>query len=184
MLRRAVVVLASLALSAGLAACGNKQSRITHAETEGIYVDLGKLKYQVQISRPLNPNDAEDKEYLRGVTDTLGPEDTWFAVFVRVQNESNSFQHPATSYDITDTLNNTFNPVHVDTSANAFAYNPVGIPGKGLLPGPNSLPAQTSINGELLLFKIPRTNLDNRPLVLQIHDPANFQTVDTVNLDV
>jgi hypothetical protein len=184
MLRRAVVVLASLALAVGLAACGNKQSRITHAETEGVYVDLGKLKYQVEISRPLNPSDSEDKEYLRGVTDTLGPQDSWFAVFVRVQNESNSFQHPATTYDITDTLNNTFNPVHIDTNANAFAYNPVGIPGKGLLPGPNSVPAQTSINGELLLFKIPRTNLDNRPLVLQIHDPANFQTVDTVNLDV
>jgi hypothetical protein len=184
MLRRALVALAALALVVGLTACGNKQSRITHAETEGIYVDLGKLKYQVQISRPLNANDSEDKEYLRGVSDTLGPQDTWFAVFVRVENESNSFQHPATSYDITDTLDNTFNPVAIDAKANPFAYNPVGIPGKGLLPGPNSLPAQTSINGELLLFKIPRTNLDNRPLVLKIHDPSNFQTVDTVNLDV
>ena len=184
MLRRTLVVLMSLALVAGLTACGNKKSRITHAETEGIYVDLGSLKYQVQISRPLNPNDIEDREYLRGVSDTLGPQDEWFAVFVRVQNESNRFQRPATQYDITDTLNNTFNPVNVDTKANSFAYNPTGIPGKGLLPNPDSLPAQTSINGEMLLFKIPRTNLDNRPLILQIHDPQNFQTVDTVTLDV
>jgi hypothetical protein len=184
MLRRTLVVLMSLVLVAGLSACGNKKSRTTHAETEGVYVDLGKLKYQVQISRPLNAADTEDKEYLRGVSDTLGPQDTWFAVFVRVQNESDSFQSPATQYDIVDTLNNTFNPVAIDTKANSFAYDPVRIPGKGLLPNPNSLPAQTSINGELLLFKIPRLNLDNRPLVLQIHDPANFQTVDTVNLDV
>lgn len=184
MLRRALVVLMSLVLVVGLTACGNKKSRITHAETEGVYVDLGKMKYQVEISRPLNAADTEDKEYLRGVSDTLGPQDTWFAVFVRVQNESNSFQHPATQYDIVDTLNNTFNPVAVDAKANPFAYDPAPIPGKGLLPNPDSLPAQTSINGELLLFKIPRLNLDNRPLVLQIHDPANFQTVDTVNLDV
>jgi hypothetical protein len=184
MLRRALVVLMSLALVVGLTACGNKKSRITHAETEGVYVDLGKLKYQVQISRPLNAQDAEDKEFLRGVSDTLGTQDTWFAVFVRVENESSSFQRPAQQYDIKDTLNNTFNPVSIDTKANSFAYNPVGIVGKGVMPGPNSVPAQTSINGELLLFKIPRQDLDNRPLVLQIHDPQNFQTVDTVTLDV
>lgn len=184
MLRRSLVVLMSLALVVGLGACGNKKSRITHAETEGTYVDLGSLKYQVQISRPLNPQDVEDREYLRGVSDTLGPTDEWFAVFIRVQNESHRFQRPATQYDIVDTLNNTFNPVSVDTKANSFAYNPVPIAGSGLLPSPDSLPAQTSINGEMLLFKIPRTNLDNRPLVLQIHDPSNFQTFDTVNLDV
>src|SRR5690242_1642572 len=104
MLRRVLVVLMSLVLVAGLTACGNKKSRITHAETEGVYVDLGNLKYQVQISRPLNPNDVEDREYLRGVSDSLGPQDEWFAVFVRVQNESKSFEKPATQYDITDTL--------------------------------------------------------------------------------
>ncbi|HET8537834.1 MAG TPA: hypothetical protein VFL73_11710 [Solirubrobacteraceae bacterium] len=184
MLRRVLVVVMSLVLVASLTACGNKQSRITHAETEGVYVDLGNLKYQVQISRPLNPQDIEDREYLRGVSDTLGPQDEWFAVFVRVENASHKFEKPATQYDITDTLNNTFNPVNVDTKANSFAYNPIGIPGNGVIPNPDSLPAQTSINGEMLLFKIPRTNLDNRPLILQIHDPQNFQTVDTVTLDV
>jgi hypothetical protein len=184
MLRRVLVVLMSLALVAGLTACGNKKSRITHAETEGVYVDLGKLKYQVQISRPLNAQAAEDKEFLRGVSDTLGTQDTWFAVFMRVENESNRFQHPAQQYEITDTLNNKFTPVSIDTKSNPFAYDPVGIVGKGVMPGPNSIPAQTSINGELLLFKIPRQDLDNRPLVLQIHDPSNFQTVDTVVLDV
>jgi hypothetical protein len=184
MLRRTLAVALSLALVAALSACGNKQSRITHAETEGIYVDLGHLKYQVEISRQLNAADIEDREYLRGVSDTLGPQDTWFAVFVRVQNESKSVQHPAQQYDITDTLDNVFTPVSIDTRANPFAYDPVGIPGKGLLPNDNSTAAQNSINGELLLFKIPRANLDNRPLVLKIHDPANFQTVGTVNLDV
>lgn len=184
MLRRVLVVLMSVVLVAGLSACGNKKSRITHAETEGVYVDLGSLKYQVQISRPLNGADAEDKEYLRGVSDTLGPTDTWFAVFVRVENMSHHFQQPATQYDIVDTLNNTFNPVSIDAKSNPFAYDPVGIAGKAVLPGPNSIPAQTSINGELLLFKIPTLDLDNRPLVLQIHDPANYQSTDTVVLDV
>jgi hypothetical protein len=184
MFRRWIAVALSLALVGSLSACGNKQSKTLRAETEGIYVDLGNLKYQVEISRPLNAADVEDREYLRGVTDTLGPEDVWFAVFVRVQNESGSSQKPATQFDITDTQENEFHPVSIDTKANDFAYDPVTIPDDGLLPNVDAIAAQNSINGELLLFKMPRTTLDNRPLELKIHDPANFQQVGTVNLDV
>ncbi len=74
MLRRTLAVVLSLALVLALAACGNKQDKTLKAETEGIYIDLGEMKYQVQISRQLNAADPEDSEFLRGVTDTLGPE--------------------------------------------------------------------------------------------------------------
>ena len=184
MLRRMLAVVLSLALVLALAACGNKQDKTLKAETEGIYIDLGEMKYQVQISRQLNAADPEDSEFLRGVTDTLGPEDVWFAVFVRVQNESDKTQQPATQFDITDTQENEFNPVAIDKASNVFAYDPVSIPGKGLLPNVNSVAAQTSIGGQLLLFKMPRTTLDNRPLELKIHNPDDFQSVGTVNLDV
>jgi hypothetical protein len=184
MLRRALVFALALALVGGLSACGNKQSKTLKAETEGTYVDLGDLKYQVQISRQLNPADVEDREYLKGVTDSLGPDDLWFAVFVRVQNESDKTQKPATTYEITDTEDNQYNPVAIDTKSNDFAYDPLPIVGKGLLPNPNSIAAQNSINGQMLLFKIPRTSLDNRPLELKIHNPDDPTQVATVNLDV
>jgi hypothetical protein len=188
MLRRVLVALLSLALVAGLTACGNKKSRITHGETEGTYVDLGSLKYQVQISRQLNPRAVEDSEFLVGVRDQLSPQDAWFAVFMRVQNQSHHFERPATQYEIVDTQAHVFTPVTIDTRTNVFAYNPIPIPGESsdlsVLPNPNSAAAANSINGELVLFKIPVTDLDNRPLVLRIHDPANAQTVATVNLDV
>src|SRR4051794_26014007 len=184
MLRRCLAVALSLALVAAVSACGNKQSQIKHGDTEGAYIDVGDLKYQVEISRQLNPTDTEDREYLRGVTDTLGTDDVWFALFVRVENTTDSVQHPAQQYDITDTLGNTFRPVAIDARSNPYAYTPVAIAGNSLLPSPDSTAAQNSINGQLLLFKIPRQNLDNRPLVLTIHDPANSQTVGTVNLDV
>ena len=32
------------------------------------YLDVGDLKYQVQVSRQLNPSDTEDKAYLAGLT--------------------------------------------------------------------------------------------------------------------
>jgi hypothetical protein len=184
MLRRLMVLVLSLALVGGLSACGNKQSKTLKAETEGTYVDLGDLKYQVEISRPLNPSDIEDREYLKGVTDQLGTDDLWFAVFVRVQNESNKAQKPATQFEINDTEENTYNPVAIDAKSNDFAYDPVPIQGKGLLPNADSAAAQNSINGQLLLFKIPRKSLDNRPLELKIHNPDDFQQVATVNLDV
>ena len=184
MLRRMLAVALSLALVASLAACGNKQDKTLTAETEGIYIDLGELKYQVQISRPLNAADIEDRDFVRGVSDKLGPEDVWFAVFVRVQNESSKTQKPATQFDITDTEEHQFNPVSIDTKINLFAYNPVPLEGKGLLPNPDATAAQNSINGELLLFKMPRTTLDNRPLELKIHNPDDFQQFGTVNLDV
>jgi hypothetical protein len=184
MLRRTLAVALSLALVPALAACGNKQSKTLKAETEGIYIDLGQLKYQVEISRQINPADIEDREFLRGVSEQLGPEDVWFAVFVRVQNESDNPQKPASQFDITDTQENEFNPVSIDTKSNDFAYDPVLIPGKGLLPNQDSIAAQNSINGELLLFKMPRSTLDNRPLELKIHNPDDFQQFGTVNLDV
>lgn len=184
MLRRTLAVVLSLALVPALAACGHKQSKTFKAETEGTYVDLGDMKYQVEISRQLNAADPEDREFLRGVTDTLGAEDVWFAVFVRVQNESGKAQKPATQFDITDTEENEFNPVAIDKASNDFAYDPVLIPGKGLLPNVNAVASQTSIGGELLLFKMPRSTLDNRPLELKIHNPDDFQSVGTVNLDV
>ena len=57
MTRLARLVLLSLAALAALAAagCGNKDDDRTVAETEGIYVAVDELTYQVQISRILNP---------------------------------------------------------------------------------------------------------------------------------
>ena len=184
MLRRTLAIALSLALVASLAACGNKQKKTLKAETEGIYLDIGDMKYQVEISRQLNPADVEDREYLKGVNAVNGPDDVWFAVFVRVQNESDKTQKPATAYEITDTQGNTYTPVSIDTKSNDFAYDPVPIVGKGLLPNPDSIAAQNSINGQLLLFQIPRTSLDNRPLELKITNPIDSQQVATVNLDV
>jgi hypothetical protein len=184
MLRRVLMIVLSLALVGAVSACGNKQDKTLTAETEGTYVDLGDLKYQVQISRQLNPASVEDSAYLKGVTDQLGPDDVWFAVFMRVQNGSDKSQKPATTYEITDTQENQYNPVAIDLKSNDFGYDPVAIPGKGILPDPDATAAQNSINGQLLLFKIPRASLDNRPLELKIHNPDDFQQVAVVNLDV
>ena len=69
---RIPAVLLSLALATTLAACGaNDQPEQRNesfqsvnaqvAETEGIYPDVDGLKYQVQISRQLNPGLVDDR---------------------------------------------------------------------------------------------------------------------------
>lgn len=184
LLRRVLMVLLSLALVGAVSACGNKQDKTLTAETEGPYLDVGDLQYQVQISRQLNPYDIEDRAYLKGVTDQLQPGEVWFAVFMNVSNPTDKTQQPAKAYEITDTQGNTFTPVSIDLKSNDYGYEGLPIPGKGVLPNPNETAAQNSINGRLLLFKIPLSSLDNRPLELKIHNPDDPQQVGSVNLDV
>lgn len=184
--RRPSTLLALLVVPLVLGACGNKKSVTTTGDTEGTYLDVGPLKYQVQISRQLNPKAVEDSQFLKGIAPSargLKADEVWFAVFVRVENETKHFQRPATAYSIHDTEGNVYTPLTLSTQ-NPFAYNPVPVRPHSLIPLPDSVAAQTSIGGELLLFKFPRTSLDNRPLQLIIKSPGGPPPVATVDLDV
>src|SRR5882757_8107053 len=89
-LRRSFSALLVAACVAGLTACGDDgPQRIS--ESEGTYVTVDHLRYQVEISRQLNPTDVEDRDYLTGVAPaeaTLKPDEVWFGVFVRVSNNA------------------------------------------------------------------------------------------------
>src|SRR3954447_12469353 len=101
----AVAAFACLAL----AGCGEKTDITTFAETEGIYLDVGNLVYQVQLSRYLNPADVEDREYLVGVPADeaqLTADEIWFGVWMRVKNYSDETLTPTTQFRITDTEKN------------------------------------------------------------------------------
>jgi hypothetical protein len=182
---RRVLVLAACALVVG--GCGNKQSEIKFSETEGLYLDLGGLKYQVQISRQLNPYDVEDRSYLEGVPSELArvaPGDSWFAVFIRVENGSGKALPAADSFKLSDTQEHTFLPVPIAKS-NPFAYAATNVGPKSNLP-PNQSVAQLneSIGGSLVLFKVPVAAYANRPLELTIKNPRNPRDTASVDLDV
>jgi hypothetical protein len=184
---RPITLAAAAVLSLALGACGNKVAKVTHGDTEGAYLDVGGLNYQVQISRALNPRDSEDRDYLIGVNRAeaaLTPGETWFGVFIRVQNTSTKTAHQAaTEYQIRDTQGMVFRPVPLGAD-NVFAYRAGNLAPKGIIPGGDSAAAETPIQGSLLLFKIPYANLENRPLELEIVSPKNAQDTATVALDV
>ncbi|HEY6889338.1 MAG TPA: hypothetical protein VI300_16200 [Solirubrobacter sp.] len=169
MLRKLVLLVFAAAFLAG---CGNKVATITSAETEGVYVDVGGLTYQVQLSRYLNPGDVEDKQYLQGLPPGVSPQlpgdETWFGVWMRVKNYSDPPIMPTDQFVIEDTEGNKFEPVPLDAKTNVFVYVPSLLHHAQVLPIPDSAASSGPIQGSLILFRLKVNSLQNRPLKLTI----------------
>jgi hypothetical protein len=184
---RLLVLLAlAVATASALAGCGNKHATRTVAETEGIYVDVGELKYQVQISRILNPDDVEDRSYLEGLpagTTPPTPGEAWFGVWMRVQNTtSEDTFEAAEEFEIVDTQEHVFRPVELE--GNPFAYAPQPVGPNTVVPNSESAAGQGVIQGSLILFKVTTEALQNRPLEFKIHSPQSPDEFGIVDLDV
>jgi hypothetical protein len=172
MLRRARLVLPLLAalvlglLALTVSACG--YSSDSKDVVEGEVVELGDLKYQVVFSRFLNPKDNEDSAYLVG---QAPPEkgSTYFGVFLEVQNKSEKTQKLAESFKISDADGQTFKAI---PSESLYAF-PLGgeVESQEPIPAPDSTPQQGPIEGSLVLFELPSSASENRPLTLFIAGP-------------
>ena len=192
---RIPAVLLSLALAATLAACGaNDQPEQRNesfqsvnaqvAETEGIYLDVDGLKYQVQISRQLNPGLVDDRDYLAGLSEEdadLSKDEEWFGVWLMAENVEEEPLPLATDFEIRDTQENVYRPI-TPGPENVFAYRGARVEAGERYPNPNSPAGERQPYGSLVLFKLRRFSLDNRPLELTITGPEGQQAI--VNLDV
>lgn len=185
--RRAALLSVAALVAVPLAGCGSKEARKSEGKTEAAYIDVAALKYQVQISRQLNPSDAEDRTYLDAVPAALRrlrPDESWFAVFMRVENESKAPQPAAVDFNIEDTQDNIYTPVGLN-ARNPFAYRGGMVPKESVLPPPDSAAFNNvSIDGSLILFKVRNFSYDNRPLLLTIKSPKVPQQEGTIDLDV
>lgn len=187
--RRIAVCFVALLVSGSLSACGKHQSTgpVRIAETEGIYLDISDLKYQVQTSRQLNPADVQDRAYLLGVPEgerELAANEVWFAVTLRVQNETAKPLMPSESIEIEDTVGEVFEPIELGEE-NVFAYSSDDvIPPRETYPLLDSPGYDSPSRGALLLFKLTLTALNNRPLELEIEGRKFPKQTGIVNLDV
>jgi hypothetical protein len=187
--RRLCAVLAALLVAGGSSACGKHQSEgpVRTAETEGISLDVGDLKYQVQVSRQLNPRDVQDRAYLTGIPaaeQDLKADEVWFGIFLRVQNETGEALRPSDDIRITDTQEEVFKPLELG-SQNLYAYrSDDAIPARETLPLLDSPGYDTPTRGALLLFKLTLTGLNNRPLEMKIEGRKVPQQTGIVDLDV
>ena len=184
-MRRLLVISTALACALTAAGCGNKMETVTQGDTEGIYLDVDHLKYQIQISRYMNPDDVEDKSYLVGLpasSPATGSDATYFGVFIRVQNTTDETLAPANDFEIVDTQENVYRPIPLDTNVNPFAYKPDPIEPNGLIPEPDSVASEGTIQGSLLLFKIKNDSFQTRPLEFRFKRGSG--TTGVVDLDV
>jgi hypothetical protein len=181
---RIVLATAVVVLAAG---CGGGTGQVTSAETEGLYLDINGLKYQIEMSRYINPADVEDSEYLVGLpegTEEPAEDETWFGVWVRVENTSEDETRPAASrWEIHDTQENIYRPIPVDADVNPFVYQAVDVPPKTVLPLATSAAGQGPVQGSLLLFKLKVDSLQNRPLELKFSNGGSGDE-GTYDLDV
>jgi hypothetical protein len=185
MKHRLTLVAALVLAVVGLSACGGGHLPANEAESEGQYFQVGDLKYQVQISRQINPTDLEDKEYLTGLAAgdlKLDPKQTFFGVFMRVENETGSPLNAAGDFVITDTQGNKFRPVPL---VNPFAYRVEAIaPNGGTEPNSVEPAHYAPTQGKLVLFKLPNASLDNRPLRMAVRAQDGKYREGVVTLDV
>jgi hypothetical protein len=171
--RRIVLpLLAALALAVALVACGSE----SHSKdvVEGQPVELGELEYNVIFSRFLNPADNEDSAYLVGQP-PAPPGSAYFGVFLEVQNESEEPQTLADSFTITDADHQTFEAV---PSESLYAL-PVGgeVESQEQIPILDSTAQQGPIEGSVVIFELPASASENRPLTLSIPGPDGPATV-------
>jgi hypothetical protein len=175
-----------LALVALLAAgCGGHTGPVTTAETEGLYLDVGEMTYQVQISRYMNPSDQEDRAYFAGLPEgatQLPGDEAWFGIFLRVQNETDEPHRAAGDIVIEDTQENKYRPLSLGDE-NLFAYRADVVPPDSVSPAADTIAAQGPVGyGRLLLFKLKIESLQNRPLRMTIR--AGSGPPSEVTLDV
>jgi len=162
-----LAALALAAVSVAVSACGY-ESHETEV-VEGEPVELGELSYNVTFSRFLNPNDNEDSAYLVG--QPPAPEaSSYFGVFFEVQNESEEPQTLAKSLTIEDADHETFDAI---PSESLYAL-PLGgeVEPQEQIPVLDSTPEQGPIEGALVLFELPESVSQNRPLILTIPGPG------------
>jgi hypothetical protein len=174
-----VALIAVFALS--LSGCNKDIQKVEAKEGGRIY--LANLFYQVQLSRILNPKDIEDRYYLVGQPAPAKGE-AYFGVFMRVDNETNPTRvMPIGIKDmkIKNASGTVYTPIPSRAAA-GWSYEPVPL-GKGAsLPLPDSPAGIGPIRGSMILFKIPYTGLDSRPLILYVKSPDG--KIGQVTLDV
>ncbi len=169
-----------------LAGCGQvKHAAYQDAATEGQYIASGGLKYQIQLSRELNPALPEDAAYLQDLGPGVvqpGKGKEWFGVWMLVQDDSSRARLMTSDFDIKDTLGTIYTPVPVKPQ-NILSYRPELLHPHDLYPYVQTAIAQSGPRrGAIILFQISTSAYQNRPLIFSLHAPDG-QT-STVKLDL
>jgi hypothetical protein len=166
-----------LALAGGLlSGCGDNP-RENNASREGLPERVGGIDYNVYITRELNLKDVEDSGYYQGPE--APPGFALYGVFLTACNPATSATSPnipaADDFTVIDTQGNRYRPLSLP-AGNIWAYHPRPLKHQACVPKAGTLASSGPTNGALLIFKLPITTLENRPLDLEIVSPPDPHT--------
>ena len=143
------------------------------------------MKYQVQISRLLNPTDREDRDYLVDLPagERLAPEDEWFAVFMRVENDDDKRSGPRRA---TTSIRDTQGNASGRSSSGPRTSSPTAaaVPPQNILPMPGSAAEQNVDPGRDAALQDPDREPREPPAGARRSARPPRRPAATVDLDV
>jgi hypothetical protein len=187
MFPRRTAALALLLLSTGVAVSGCGKAGANKAQVrEGLDVIVDGVGYNVGITRQLNITEPPDNDFYQGPD--AGKGFALYGVFLTACNVTkHTTKVPVKKFIIEDTRGNEYRPVQLPVS-NRFAFKPRPLGYKECEPTPGSAGSFNPTGGAMLLFKLPVSAQENRPLELQIvgtHDLlSGTQQQKTIELDI
>jgi hypothetical protein len=169
------VALSLAAILAGVAGCGEEESKEV---VEGEPLELGELRFNVQLTRFLNPTDREDGDYLEGQQVPPPEGQEYLGVFIEIENEGDAAERLPTAADlsVTDISGQAFEAVESDSP---FALELGGnIDPNSEVPAPDTPAASGPTQGSIVLFLVPDGIGENRPLELEIVHRGEDGTIE------
>jgi hypothetical protein len=166
-----------LALAGAVVSGCGENPRENNASREGLPERVGKIDYNVYITRELNLRDVEDSGYYKGPE--APPGFALYGVFLTACNPAVSATSrdvpSASDFTVIDTQGNRFRPLTISPD-NIWAYHARPLKHQACVPKAGTLASSGPTNGSLLIFKLPLATLENRPLDLEIVSPPDPRT--------
>jgi hypothetical protein len=172
----ALAIALSLAVALiGAPGCGDELEK--HV-VEGEPLELDELKFNVQITRFLNPSDAEDRDYVVGQQLPPPAGQDYLGVFIEIENEGDEEARLPTAADlsIVDTTGAAYEALE---SNSPFALDLGGIiASHSEVPAPDTPAASGPTQGSIVLFLVPSNIGENKPLELEIAYRGEDATIE------
>ena len=142
---------------------------------EGLAVPLAGVDYNVFITRQLNTKIPPDEAYYEGPAPPKG--ETLYGVFLQACNEGTRSTQTASRFTVVDNQGNEFEPRELPAE-NEFAYRSKRLQPNECIPQAGSVAQLGPTAGSMLLFQLPLTTTENRPLELEIGDGSESLRVE------
>lgn len=184
---RVLLVLLLVALAAfALSGCELGKKGADHAEVrEGLQVEVDGVGYTVYITRQLNIKQPPDDDFFQG--EEPPPGFVYYGVFIKACNITDEVQTPISKFIIEDTQGNEYFNKKLPEE-NQFAYNEKELEPGECIPLPGSAGDFNPTGGAMLLFELPVSAQQDRPLELQLQGTYDLlkkeRTEKTLELDI